>query len=253
MLFELLATIFVSSSINKKMNEIQKLNEKTYVFIPGGWHGSWVYDPITESLKQLGKKCISLTLPGLEIQSAISNRIINLDTHIQFIIDVFLKENLRDVILCGHSYAGLVITGVADKIPERIHALVYIDAYIPKDGDSCWSLTSEVYRQRFVAGAGNDGFTVADRPGVDNRRRPHPLATFMQSLNLNGNYERILNRTFIYLSGWEQSPFVKQYENLKDSSDWHVETIHCGHNVMKERPDKLVDILYKLEDKYSQT
>jgi hypothetical protein len=75
----------------------------------------------------------------------------------------------------------------------------------------------------------------------------------MQSLNLNGNYERILNRTFIYLSGWEKSPFVKQYENLKNSPDWHVETIHCRHNVMKERPDKLVDILYRLEDKYSQT
>ncbi|WCT12514.1 alpha/beta fold hydrolase [Mucilaginibacter jinjuensis] len=224
-------------------------NEKTYVFIPGGWHGGWVYDPITENLERLGKKCMALTLPGLE-QTAIPNRIINLDTHIQFVVDFILKENLSDVILCGHSYAGLVITGVADKIAERIHALVYIDAYIPKNGDSCWSLTSEVYRQRFVAGAANDGFTVADRPGSDDRRRPHPLASFMQSLKLTGNYERIPNRTFIYLSDWDDSPFVKQYEDLKDSPDWHVETIHCAHNVMKERPDELVDILYKLEDTY---
>jgi hypothetical protein len=76
---------------NHKQQTLMK-NEKTYVFIPGGWHGGWVYDPITESLERLGKKCISLTLPGLEIQSvAIPNRIINLDTHIQLIIDVFLK------------------------------------------------------------------------------------------------------------------------------------------------------------------
>lgn len=235
---------------NEKQESFMK-NDKTYVFIPGGWHGAWAYDPITERLKRLGKKCISLTLPGLESQSGIPNRYLNLDTHIQFVIDVFLKEALSDVILCGHSYAGLVITGVADKIPENIYALVYIDAYIPKDGDSCWSLTSEVYRQRFVAGAGDDGFTVADRPGLDNRRRPHPLATFMQRINLNGNYERILNRSFIYLSGWEQSPFVKQYNNLKNSPDWHVEEIHCKHNVMRERPDKLVDILCSLEEKYS--
>ena len=226
--------------------------ERTYVFIPGGWHGGWAYDPITESLERLGKTCISLTLPGLEVQPELPNRFINLDTHIQFVIDVFLKENLTDVILCGHSYAGLVITGVADKIPERIHALIYIDAYVPKDGDSCWSLTSDVYRQRFVAGAGNDGFTVANRPGSDNRRRPHPLATFMQTLKLTGNYERVLNRTFIYLSDWEDSPFVKQYERLKNSPDWHVEIIRCGHNVMNERPGELVDILYKLEYKYSQ-
>ncbi len=228
-------------------------NEKTYVFIPGGWHGGWVYDPITKNLERLGKKCISLTLPGLEIQSAaIPNRIINLDTHIQYVINCILEENLTEVILCGHSYAGLVITGVADKIPERLHALVYIDAYIPKDGDSCWSLTSNVYRERFVTGARNNGFTVADRTGVDDRRRPHPLAAFMQSLKLTGNYKRILNRTFIYLSGWEDSPFVQQYKDLKDAPGWHVEIIHCGHNVMSEYPDKLVDILYGVEDKYQQ-
>lgn len=217
--------------------------EKTYVFVPGGWHGGWVYDPITERLKGLGKKCISLTLPGLEAQSAITDRIINLDTHIKFAVDAILNQNLTDVILCGHSYAGLVITGVADKIPERINALVYIDAYIPKDGDSCWSLTSDVYRKRFVAGAANDGFTVADRPGSDPRRRSHPLATFMQSLKLKGNYNRVVNRTFIYLNGWEDSPFVKQYEKLKNSPDWHIETVNCGHNIMKESPEKLTNIL----------
>ena len=81
-------------------------NEKTYVFIPGGWHGAWAYDPITENLERLGKKCVSLTLPGLESEPGIPKRVINLDTHIQFVIDVFLKENLTDVILCGHSYAG---------------------------------------------------------------------------------------------------------------------------------------------------
>ena len=226
-------------------------DERTYVFIPGGWHGGWAYDPITSKLEQLGKKCISLTLPGLEPQPAIPDRIINLDTHIRFVVDTLVAANITNVILCGHSYAGLVITGVADKIPERIYALVYIDAYIPKDGDSCWSLTTEMYRQRFVAGAGKDGFSVEVPAGADDRRRPHPLATFMQNLHLTGNYERVLNRAFIFLSGWEPSPFVKQYENLKDAQDWHVEAIHCAHNVMRECPDKLVDVLCGLEEKYS--
>jgi pimeloyl-ACP methyl ester carboxylesterase len=236
---------------NQKQQTHRK-DDKTYVFIPGAWHGGWVYDVITEKLELVGKKCLPLTLPGLEEKSAVPSEIINLDSHIQSVINTIINNNLTEVILCGHSYAGLVITGVADQIPERIYALVYIDAYIPKSGDSCWSLTSDVYRQRFVDGARNNGFTVADRPGVDDRRRPHPLAAFMQSLKLTGSYKRIFNRTFIYLSGWVDSPFVQQYEDLKDSPHWHIETIHCGHNVMSECPDKLVDILFRLENTYSQ-
>lgn len=225
--------------------------EKTYVFIPGGWHGGWSYDPITSRLEELKKKCFSLTLPGLETETIEQHRIINLDTHIQFVIDFLLQKELTDIILCGHSYAGMVITGVADKIPERIYALVYIDAYIPKNGDTCWSLTSEEYRQLFVAGACDDGYTVAVPPGLESRRRPHPLATFMQRLHLTGNYKRIHNCAFIYLSGWDRTPFTHQYENLKNSQTWLIETINCGHNVMKEHPDRLTEILMGLEAKYT--
>jgi len=219
--------------------------EKTFVFIPGGWHGEWAFDAVIKTLKNNGRNAFALTLPGLEEQP--QTGLINLDTHIQFVIDVLIKENSIDVILCGHSYAGLVITGVADKIPERICGLVYIDAYIPNDGDSCWSLTSETYRQLFVAGASNDGFTVAVPPGQENRRRPHPLATFMQSIRLTGDYQQVRNRTFIYLTGWDGSPFTKQYEALKNSSDLRIEKVHTGHNIMRENPDRLAAILNEME------
>ena len=224
-----------------------KQTEKTYVFIPGAWHGGWAYDTVIEKFRPLGKNCIALTLPGLEIKPETQKKIINLDTHIQYVVDILVKENITNIILCGHSYAGLVITGVADKIPNRIYALVYIDAYTPKDGDSCWSLTSEAYRQFFATGASKDGFTVADRPGVDSRRRPHPLATLIQSLHLTGDYKRIHNRTFIYMTGWENTPFKNQYETLKNSSDWNVIKIPCGHDIMKENPDKLVEILNEID------
>lgn len=169
--------------------------------------------------------------------------IINLDTHIGYVIDFILKNNIGNIILCGHSYAGMVITGVADRIPERIKSLVYIDAYVPKNGDSCWSLTSENYRDLFVKGAAEDGFTVVVPPGSETRRRPHPLATFMQCIKLSGNHQMIANRTFIYLTGWEPSPFKKQFEDLKNSGDWNIETVHCTHNIMRENPEKLVEIL----------
>ncbi|WPU91217.1 alpha/beta hydrolase [Mucilaginibacter sabulilitoris] len=222
-------------------------NKKTYLFIPGGWHGAWAFDPITERLEEFKKECLALTLPGLELEPVEQDKIINLTTHIQFVIDFIVERDITDVILCGHSYAGMVITGVADSIPERIYALVYIDAYVPKNGDSCWKLTSDDYRNLFSTGAENDGFMVATRPGSDSRRRSHPLATFMQSLQVNGNYEQIRNRTFIYLSGWEGTPFKKQYETLKNHPDWHVETINCEHNVMMQRPDELTAILHNLD------
>ncbi|MDQ0638893.1 pimeloyl-ACP methyl ester carboxylesterase [Pedobacter sp. W3I1] len=228
-----------------------KVIQKTYIFLPGAWHGAWVYDPIIKRLKLLGKKCIAITLPGLESKQYKESQLINLETHIQFVVDFLNQNNITDIILCGHSYAGMVITGVADKIPEKIYGLVYIDAYVPKNGDSCWNLTSDAYRNLFVKGAGENGITVGNPPGKDRRRRPHPLATFMQNLHLKGDYKKIHNRAFIYLSGWDETPFLKQYEKLKKSKGWHVETIHSIHNVMKEKPDQLTDILCKLENKFT--
>ncbi len=233
------------------MNDHSNSIQKTYIFIPGGWHGGWVFDPILQKLERLNKKCIALTLPGLEPEQDNLNKIINLDTHIQFVIDIIIRENITDIILCGHSYAGMVMTGVADKIPEKIYGLIYIDAYIPENGDNCWSLTSEAYRNVFATGAGKDGYTVEVPPGTENRRRPHPLATFMQKVNLTGNHEKIQNRAFIYLTGWEGTPFTKQYERFKNSKDWHVETIHAVHNVMRERPEELTEVLCKLENKFT--
>ena len=235
--------------MNKHSNS--KVTQKTYIFIPGGWHGGWAYDSIIERLELLKKKCIALTLPGLESKQDKQNQIINLDTHIQFVIDFLNRENITDVILCGHSYAGMVMTGVADTIPEKIYGLVYIDAYVPENGDSCFNLTSDAYRNLFVTGAGENGFTVDNPPGKDKRRRPHPLAAFMQNIRLHGNYKKISNRAFIYLSGWAGTPFFKQYETLKKSKSWHVETIHSIHNVMREHPDELTDVLCKLENKFT--
>jgi pimeloyl-ACP methyl ester carboxylesterase len=224
--------------------------ERTYILIPGGWHGAWAYNTVIDRLNVLKKKSIALTLPGLEKETVHHDHPINLDTHIQFVVDFLNEQNLTDVILCGHSYGGLVITGVADKIPEKIGALVYIDAYVPENGDSCWSLTSDAYRNSFVTGACKDGFTVAVRQGTDTRRRPQPLATFMQGIRLTGRHTQIKNRSFIYLSGWEGTPFTRLYERLQQLNDWQTESINCVHNVMRERPDELTRILCRFEERY---
>lgn len=225
---------------------MNKKDKKIYVLIPGGWHGGWCFDPIKEKLEKKGHIVLPLTLPGLDNDPLDQNSIINLDTHIQFVVDQIMDQGLNNVILCAHSYGGLVITGVADQLPEKIDTLVYIDAYIPENGDSCWTLTSDIYRALFIAGVSKDGFTVAVPPGTDNRRVAHPMATFMQSLHLNGNYKQVSSRIFIYASGWEATPFKKQFNALKDNPEWHIKTIHCGHNIMKEAPDQLATMLHEV-------
>lgn len=214
----------------------------TYVLVPGGWHGAWVFDPVTERLRDAGHDVRPLTLAGLHDDDPAS-RLANLDTHIEQVVDLLCSEDLTEIQLCGHSYGGMVIAGVADRVPERIDRLVYIDAYVPDDGDSCWSLTSDDYRAVFVAGAAADGRAVAAPTHLDPRARPHPVASFLQAVRLTDAHRRVPRRMMVHLTGWAATPFNAQYERLRSNPDWEVIEINCGHNVMAERPDELVAAL----------
>lgn len=213
----------------------------TFVFVPGGWHGAWDFDPVTERLRSAGHDARAVTLAGLGEGDPAPTA--NLDTHIGQVADLIRDDDLADVHLCGHSYGGMVVAGVADRVPERIGRVVYLDAYVPENGDSCWSLTSDRYRALFVAGAAADGRTVAPPPGLDPRARPHPVASFLQGVRLGGAHRRIPRRAFVYLTGWVGTPFTAQYERLRADPEWEVHVLDCGHNVMAERPDELVALL----------
>jgi pimeloyl-ACP methyl ester carboxylesterase len=214
-----------------------------FVLVPGGWHGGWVYDEVAARLRERGHHALPLTLTGLGERAHLLTSSTNLDTHIQDVVGVVESERIEDVVLCGHSYGGLVIAGVADRIPGRVAALVHIDAYVPADGDSCWSLTTQAFRDLFIRGAGSDGHSVAPPPGLDPRATPHPLASFVQRIRLGGAHERIARREFVYLSGWRGTPFAATYERLRRDPAWRVHTLHTGHDVMTQAPDRLVDIL----------
>jgi len=128
------------------------------------------------------------------------------------------------VILAATVIAALSLPELETKfLKEYARSSIYIDAYIPENGDSCWKLTSEIYRDLFIAGASYNGYTLGVPFGTDNRRVPHPLATFMQSIKLLDNYKKIQNLTLIYASGWEATPFKNQFEARKNSPDWHIE------------------------------
>jgi pimeloyl-ACP methyl ester carboxylesterase len=217
----------------------------TFVLVPSGWHGGWNFRPVTERLRGRGHTVYELTLSGVGERSHLPAGAINLDTHIADVVGVFEQEDLSDVILVGHSYGGMVIAGVADRVPDRIERLVYLDAYVPDDGDSCFTLTTPAYQQLFLDGVRRDGWSVQppEGLGLDPRVTPHPAAAFFQSVSLSGRQNDVVRRDYVYLSGWQGTPFASVSERLRADPTWRVHEVPCGHDGMSEAPDELVAIL----------
>src|ERR1700747_2081696 len=112
----------------------------TFVLVHGAWAGSVVWRQLAPRLRKAGHEVYHPTLTGIGERKHLLNREINLDTHIQDVIGVIDDEDLSDIVLVGHSYGGMVITGVADRMPEKVVSLVYLDAFAPESGQSCLSL-----------------------------------------------------------------------------------------------------------------
>ena len=154
-------------------------------------------------------------------------------------------EDLSDIVLLGHSYGGMVITGAADRAPSGVvRRLVYCDAYVPEDGQSCWDLTTDAYRSVFLDGAAADGYTVQPRPGSDPRVTAHPLASFLQRIRLDGaGLREVTTRDYVYLSGWDGTPFTAVRDRLSHDPAWRVHTLHSGHDVCRDAPQEFLEIL----------
>ena len=116
---------------------------ETYVYSPGMTSGGFWMKPVAQRLRKAGHEIYTLTLTGLGERSHLLTRDIDLDTHIQDVLNVLEFEDLDDVILVGKSYSGMVITGVAEAMPERIKHLVYLDAFVPQDGQSLADIVGE--------------------------------------------------------------------------------------------------------------
>ena len=221
----------------------------TFVLVPGGWHGSWCFEAVVPLLERAGHTVHALTLTGLrpdDDNATVATA--DLDTHADDVLRLLDRAHITSATLVGHSYGGMVIAVAADRAGGRISRLVHLDAYVPRDGESCWSSTTEQYRQAFVAGAAGTGYAVDPpfRPpdGGDPRRRPHPLASFLQTIRLTGTLAHVPRREFIYCSGWEdRTPFVGLRTRLEADPEWQVHELPTGHNAMREAPEAVAALL----------
>ena len=238
-----------------------------FVLVHGAWHGGWCYRETAAALRAAGHTVFTPTHTGVGERFHQSAENITLETHIRDVCGCIEWEELRDVILVGHSYGGMVITGVADRMSERIRSLVYLDAFIPGHGDSLIGLLSkalvpEVAAQFIGAFRGTalqdhsglmqpipaEMFNIAqaNRERVDRLCRPQALATFEVPLLLTGAGDQIANRLYLLADGWDPSPFRYFAAKCEKAAGWRVVKLPCSHDVMVDMPKELAAELQKL-------
>jgi pimeloyl-ACP methyl ester carboxylesterase len=231
----------------------------TFVLVHGGGHGGWCYQPLARLLRSAGHEVYTPTLTGVGERRHLVTADVDLDLHIQDVVNVLRYEDLDDVILVGHSYGGLVITGAADRALDRIGQLVYLDASIPEDGESL-AILSPVLMERAHSGARVvDGVELVlwpeDYPpeffGINDpmsaawareRLTPHPWRTFQQPIRLNnGEAVKKIPRTNINCTETLRIRPVERRQRAFEAD--RVFEIDTGHDLMITEPQAVADIL----------
>jgi pimeloyl-ACP methyl ester carboxylesterase len=223
-----------------------------FVLVHGGWHGGWAYQRLARLLRSAGHEVYTPTLTGLGDRHHLACMPINLETHITDVQNLIVYESLSEVILVGHSYGGMVVTGVADRIADRVATLVYLDALVPKSGDTLFSLRPEYQTIFLTRAAAGEGRLIAPPaasrfdarsefwPLIDANTTPHPLACFTQALTLTGAHERVKQRLYIYATG---GIFDGSYERFKGNGVEIYEVAEAGHTIMLDQPEDVCRIL----------
>ncbi len=237
----------------------------TFVLIHGAWHGGWCWWKTAPLLRQAGNLALTPSLTGLGDREHLARlmppAVLNLDLHIRDITELLAANDLRDVILVGHAYAGMVITGVAELAPERIASLVYVNGVAPSDGEAMVDQLEVVRGPQFVANvrrhiadgepflpAPTNAEEIAQRWSITEpddqafmlpRLSPQPTLTFSQPVKTGNPAAESLGREFVLCS---ESGFEPVAERAA-ASGWRVHHIDTGHDPMVTAPAELASIL----------
>ena len=253
---------FVKTSESRAGNN--KPAKKTYVLVHGAWHGGWCWRDVQAGLEALGHKVYAPTLTGLADRAGLLNAKVGLDTHIADILWVIEENDLRDFILVGHSYGGMVITGVADAMQSRINHIIYLDAALPVDGDTM--ITQGPSRSeaeimgtiKALSALAPDGIGMSAFPPeflgipkghpsyqwVADNLTPHPLKTWLDPIKLLNGGSEGLPRTYLHCVNpvLANASFAYHADEVKADPSWQYQSLPTGHDAMITLPEKLVEI-----------
>ena len=227
-----------------------------FVVAHGAWTGGWFWKKLRPLLQAEGHAVFTPTYTGVGERAHLAHAGIDLNHHIDDVLQLLHFEDLQGVTLVGHSYGGMVATGVADRAPGRIAQLIYLDAFVPRDGDSALSLVPAEHRQRMLDAttASGDGWRLPPNPmppdsSADDiawavpRRLPQPIKTFTQPIVLTGAVDR-LPRSYVYCTragpGDGFRPFA---ERAQREPGWRYAELDASHNPQVTMPETLARLL----------
>jgi pimeloyl-ACP methyl ester carboxylesterase len=241
-------------------------NMATFVLVHGGWHGGWCWQKVTPFLEAAGHQVYAPTLTGLAERASELSPEVGLDTHIQDIVGLLVDQDLQEVVLVGHSYGGMVITGAVDQMPERIAHLVYLDTFVPCDGESMvdvspvviWLLRKQAQGDGWrIPSHGDYGVTTEpDRSWVLRSVTPQPLKTLEQPLHLN-NPAIVSTKPRTHIECTGSGDILSRLRPLlrhllapralpPTEAGWRLRQLPTGHDAMITMPRELADLLLEV-------
>jgi pimeloyl-ACP methyl ester carboxylesterase len=229
----------------------------TFVLVHGAWHGGWCWRPVADRLRTAGHRVFAPTLTGLCDRAHLLDREVGLGTHVEDVVNLFEWEEIEDAVLCGHSYGGMVIAGVADRIAERIGALVYLDAFVPEAGGSLFDHIPDERAAMFRRSAEERGegwkIPPPDASGwaedaamqawLNAKVTPQPLAAMVEALPPTGARTEIARRVFVYANRNPAPTFAGFHRELRDDPAWIVHELETSHDAMLSLPDEVAALL----------
>jgi pimeloyl-ACP methyl ester carboxylesterase len=228
-----------------------------FVLVHGAWHGAWCWKRILPGLWAAGHRAFAVSLTGTGERAHHLSPTITLRTHVYDVTAVIEAEELQQAILVGHSYAGMLITAVADRCNESIARLIYLDAVVPRPGE-CWSSThapaTQAQRRQAIAATGvipppdpaQFGLIGDDAAWVARRQRPHPGGVYDEPLQFDAVRVVGLPRTFIDCTAPALPIVAVMRERVRQEPGWQVLEIATGHDAMISAPQALLDALLSL-------
>lgn len=245
----LAAVVFCGACARPTVEEPTDQDPRTIVFVHGAWGGGWQYTKVQLLLEKAGHVVYRPTLTGLGERVHLGGPEIGLSTHIEDIVKVLEFEDLREVVLVGHSYGGMVIAGVAERVPERIAKLLYFDAILPENGESVTGLFGDAIDTMATAGGGGaEPWQLVPRwveegklPPVD---VPQPLLTFTEPIVLENPEAALVPAAFLLtVEGGKEADDFDAFADRARRRGWQVVEMEGSHNPHWFQPENFVSAL----------
>jgi pimeloyl-ACP methyl ester carboxylesterase len=224
--------------------------ERCFVLVHGAWCGGWIWRRVADRLRARGHRVYAPTLTGLADRSHLASADVTLSTHILDVANLIAWEELEQVVLVGHSYAGMVVAGATEAVaPGAVGAVVFLDAALPEDGKSLADYAplpptaADAPHLIPPIPAAPPRMNAADAPWLNRLRTPQPVGTFTEPVRLSGALEAIPSKTFVLATGYDGGSLKTFAARAKADPSWRYEEIASSHDVMLAAPDATTDLL----------